>query len=149
MKVTVKDLFESFTALQALSSVVFDSESLNWKIGRIYDAAESEYKRINRHHAKLIRKYGREILIDGKPTGSWIVDNGTEGEEEFQKEWSEFGEEEMTLVGDNYNRILYADLSRAMPFREGSQNERKPLPLTPSNLGVLARWLLINQAAKD
>ncbi len=149
MKITVKDLFESFSALQVLSNVVFDNESLTWKIGRIYDAAESEYKRINRHHAKLVRKHGREVIIDGKQTGSWLVDNGTEAEEAFQAEWEALGKEEITLVGDHYNRIAYTELRKAMPLREGSDTERKPLPLTPGNLGVLSRWLLSNEGAKD
>lgn len=149
MKVTVKDLFESFGALQVLSNVVFDNESLTWKIGRLYDAAETEYKRINRHHAKLVRKHGREVIIDGKQTGSWLVDNGTEAEERFQEEWETLGKEEVNLVGDHYNRIPYSELRKAMPLREGSDTERKPLPLTPGNLGVLSRWLLSNEGAKD
>lgn len=149
MKVTVKDLFESFGALQVLSNVVFDNESLTWKIGRLYDAAETEYKRINRHHAKLVRKHGREVIIDGKQTGSWLVDNGTEAEERFQEEWETLGKEEVNLVGDHYNRIPYAELRKAMPLKEGSETERKPLPLTPGNLGVLSRWLLSNEGAKD
>lgn len=149
MKVTVKDLFESFGALQVLSNVVFDNERLTWAIGRIYDAAETEWKRINRHHAKLVRKHGHEILKDGKQTGNWTVDNGSDAEERFQEEWEALGKEEVTLLGDHYNRIPYAELRKAMPLKEGSETERKPLPLTPGNLGVLSRWLISNEGVKD
>lgn len=142
MKVTVKDLFESFNALQALSNVVFDNETLAWKIGRLYDAAETHFKRINRHHAQLVRKHGREVVIQGQKTDTWVVDQGTDAEENFQKEWTELGAESVNLIGDHYTLITHAELCAAMPLKEGSETQRKPLPLTPISLGVLSRWLL-------
>lgn len=134
MKVSKKVLWETSGPLARLVEIEFEEEKLNYKLGRISEAASSVLKPIQKSHDKLVKKHGTEIKKpDGSPTGQFYVTSDTPEDELFQAEMdailAEGGEIQLPAEVD-YKRITLTDLK---PYMKR---------IKARDLGALSTWLI-------
>ena len=134
MKVKLKILWQTGGALQRLAQIRFEEESLAYKIGRIHQALlgpEGAVTLAQKSYERLVRKFGEQVLEDGKPTGQWIVALDTEQETEFNMEWNRIVDPEEEFWGQ---RIAFTDLK---PYLK---------QISAADIGALSTWLIAEEA---
>lgn len=139
MKVPKRILFETSGALSRLVEIEFEDEKLNYKLGRISDAATSILKPLLKSHDRLIKKHGKEQKFrdakgDEQGTGQFYVEDDTPGDTAYQEEWGaildgEGSEVQLTSQVD-YKRI---PLDALKPYMKRIKSR---------DLGALSQWLI-------
>lgn len=139
MKVTKRILFETSGALTRLVEIEFEDEKLNYKLGRISDAATSILKPLLKSYDRLIKKHGKEqMYLDAKGeqhgNGSFYVEDGTPGDTAYQEEWNAILDGEGSEV----------QLTSQVDYKPISLESLKPYMkrIKSRDLGALSQWLI-------
>lgn len=101
MKVTAGQLYDAFNALgQVMQRPRMLPQTGKYRIARLHDGLEPEYKRIYAEHLKLVQTHGHEVFEDEekKLSKGWQVPQGTPGHELYTKEWEAFRAQELEVA---------------------------------------------------
>ena len=119
MKITLQQLSDSMTALEALAALQFPAK-VSYRLGRVLTSAQSEMDLFRKAHIALVQKYGTE----GETAGSFIVPN--ERLDEFRPEFEGLLAETCEVWGDPLNIDLLGEVA-----------------IAPSTLAPLS-WLIVD-----
>lgn len=123
MKITLKQLSQSFGALQELARVQFPAK-VAYRLSRVVTSAQAELETLQKAHLELIKKHGA-VEVDGKfevPKDSLAA---------FIPEYEELLTEEVTIWGDAISIDLLGDA-----------------PIAPAVLAPLG-WLIVDSAEPE
>lgn len=128
MKVTTGQLYDAFNALgQIMSRPRLLPQTGKYRIARLHDALEPEYKRIYAEHLKLVQTYGHEVFEDEekKISKGWQVPMGTPAHETYTAEWDAFRAQEIEVnaqaltlfsLGDDPRGVEAGEFKMLGPF---------------------------------
>lgn len=128
MNVTIGQLYDGFNALsQILQRPRILPQTGKYRLARLHDALEPEYKRVYAEHLRLVQQYGHEVFEDEGNTLSkgWQVPAGTPAHETYEKEWDAFRAQTITLntepltlfsLGDDPRGIEAGEFKMLGPF---------------------------------
>lgn len=121
MKVTVGQLYDAFGALnQVMQRPRLIPQTGKYRLARLHDALEPEYKRVYAEHLKLVQTYGHEVFEDEAKTQSkgWQVPMGTPAHETYTAEWEKFRAQEIEVNAQPITLFSLGDDPRGLEAGE-------------------------------
>lgn len=119
MKITLKQLSDSVTALEALAAIQFPAK-VSYRLGRVLTSAQTELEIFRKAHIALVQKYGTQ----GESEGSFVVPN--DRLDEFRPEFEGLLAETCEVWGDPIHIDLLGEVA-----------------IAPSTLAPLS-WLIVD-----
>lgn len=121
MNVTVGQVYDAVTALNAIMQQPrMIPQTGKYRLARLHDALEPEYKRIYAEHLRLVQEHGHEVFEDteSRVSRGWQVPQGTPAHETYMNQWGAFRDQQIVVNASPVTLFSLGDDPRGVDTSE-------------------------------